>query len=81
MAGLNMVVKELTGDMQLSKKELEETQVRYPCVSALVWWDECASPAVMNCKVARFSFALGFRVQGLECPNPNPKPFTLNCGS
>lgn len=29
LAPLNMIVRELTGDMQLSKNELEETQVSY----------------------------------------------------
>jgi activating signal cointegrator complex subunit 3 len=30
LAPLGVVVKELTGDMQLTKRELEETQVIYP---------------------------------------------------
>jgi activating signal cointegrator complex subunit 3 len=29
LSPLNMTVRELTGDMQLSKKELEETQVAF----------------------------------------------------
>lgn len=33
LAPLNMIVKELTGDMQLSKNELEETQVTCPSIN------------------------------------------------
>lgn len=36
LAPLNMIVKELTGDMQLSKSELEETQVTYISVYILI---------------------------------------------
>lgn len=32
LAPLNMVVKELTGDMQLTKTELEETQVSFKLI-------------------------------------------------
>lgn len=36
LAPLNLIVKELTGDMQLSKSELEETQVLFSPLQCMV---------------------------------------------